>query len=34
MVLRIDIFHESYHLSLYNPFWIVNHTDLKLEFRV
>ncbi|CAF4608864.1 unnamed protein product [Rotaria sp. Silwood1] len=34
MVLHVDLFHESYHLSLYAPFWIVNHTDLNLEFRI
>jgi hypothetical protein len=30
----VDTFHDSYRLSLYAPFWIINHTDLKLEFRV
>ncbi|CAF1256037.1 unnamed protein product [Rotaria sordida] len=34
MALRVDLFHESYRLSLYAPFWIVNHTNLKLEFQI
>jgi len=34
MVLRVDTFHESYRLLLYSPFWIVNRTELQLEFQV
>ncbi len=34
MILRVDIFHESYRLLLYSPFWILNRTELKLEFQV
>ncbi len=34
MILRVDTFHESYRLLLYSPFWILNRTDLKLEFQV
>ncbi len=34
MLLRVDAYHESYRLSLYSPFWILNRTDLKLEFQV
>jgi hypothetical protein len=30
----MEIFHQSYRLLLYTPFWIVNHTNLKLEFQV
>jgi len=34
MILRVDILHKSYYLSLYSPFWILNRTELKLEFQV
>lgn len=34
MVLRVDTYHQSYRLSLYSPFWVLNRTDLKLEFQV
>ncbi len=34
MVLRIDSFHESFRLLLYSPFWILNRTELQLEFQV
>ena len=34
MVLRVDTFHESFRLSLYASFWILNRTDLQLEFQV
>ncbi len=34
MILRIDSFHESYRLLLYSPYWILNRTELKLEFQV
>ncbi|CAF3939022.1 unnamed protein product [Rotaria sp. Silwood2] len=34
MVLRVDAFHESYRLLLYSPLWILNRTDLKLEFQI
>jgi hypothetical protein len=34
MALRVDTYHESYRLSLYAPFWVLNRTDLKLEFQV
>jgi hypothetical protein len=34
MILHMETFHESCRLLLYAPFWIVNHTNLKLEFRV
>ena len=34
MVLRVDAYHESYRLSLYSPYWILNRTNLKLEFQV
>ncbi|CAF5098415.1 unnamed protein product, partial [Rotaria sp. Silwood1] len=34
MVLRVDTFHESYRLLLYSPFWILNRTQLNLEFQI
>lgn len=34
MILRVDAYHASYRLSLYTPFWVLNRTDLKLEFQV
>ncbi|CAF4454013.1 unnamed protein product [Rotaria socialis] len=34
MVLRVDTFHESYDLLLYSPFWILNRTELQLEFQI
>ncbi|CAF2545662.1 unnamed protein product [Rotaria sp. Silwood2] len=34
MVLRVDTFHESYRLLFYSPLWILNRTDLKLEFQI
>jgi hypothetical protein len=34
MILRVDAYHESYRLSLYTLFWILNRTNLKLEFQV
>jgi hypothetical protein len=34
MILRVDTFHESYRLLFYSPFWILNRTELKLEFQV
>ncbi|CAF1245225.1 unnamed protein product [Adineta ricciae] len=34
MVLRIDTYHESYRLLLYSPFWILNRTELSLEFQI
>ena len=34
MILRVDTYHESYRLSLYSPFWVLNRTDLKLELLV
>ncbi|CAF2933999.1 unnamed protein product [Rotaria sp. Silwood2] len=34
MVLRVDSFHESYRLLLYSPFWVLNRTELNLEFQI
>ncbi|UJR24151.1 hypothetical protein I4U23_027117 [Adineta vaga] len=34
MILRVDIYRESYRASFYSPFWIVNGTDLKFQFKV
>ena len=34
MVLRIDIYRGSYRASFYSPFWIINSTDLKFEFKI
>ncbi|UJR35157.1 hypothetical protein I4U23_027926 [Adineta vaga] len=34
IVLRVDTFHESYRLLLYSPFWILNRTELPLEFQI
>ncbi|CAF1265249.1 unnamed protein product [Rotaria sordida] len=34
MLLRVDAFHESFRLLLYSPLWILNRTDLKLEFQI
>ncbi|CAF1260195.1 unnamed protein product [Adineta steineri] len=34
MVLRVDTFHESYRLLFYSPFWILNRTELQLEFQI
>ncbi|UJR10669.1 hypothetical protein I4U23_014864 [Adineta vaga] len=34
LVLRVDAYHESYRLSIYSPFWIINRTNLKLEFQI
>ncbi|CAF0945953.1 unnamed protein product [Adineta ricciae] len=34
MVLRVDAYHESYRLSIYASFWILNRTNLKLEFQI
>ena len=34
MVLRVEAYHESYRLSLYSPFWVLNRTNLKLELQV
>ncbi|CAF1648367.1 unnamed protein product [Rotaria sordida] len=34
MILRVDAFHESYRLLFYAPFWILNRTDLKLDFQI
>ena len=34
MILRVDTYRDSYRASLYSPFWIVNSTDLKAEFKV
>lgn len=34
MVLRVDTYRESYRASFYSPYWIVNSTDLKFEFKV
>ncbi|CAF0895845.1 unnamed protein product [Rotaria sp. Silwood1] len=34
MILRVDAFHESYRLLFYSPLWILNRTDLKLEFQI
>jgi hypothetical protein len=34
MVLHMDVYQQSSRLSLYAPYWIINHTDLKLEYRV
>ncbi|CAF1065734.1 unnamed protein product [Adineta steineri] len=34
MVLRVDTYRQSYRTSLYSPYWIVNATDLKFEFKI
>ncbi|CAF0751812.1 unnamed protein product [Rotaria sordida] len=34
MVLRVDSFNESYRLLLYSPFWVLNRTELNLEFQI
>ena len=34
MVLRIDTYRGSYRASFYCPFWVVNATDLKFQFKV
>lgn len=34
MILRVDTYQESFRATLYSPFWIVNCTDLELEFKV
>ncbi|CAF4497379.1 unnamed protein product [Rotaria socialis] len=34
MCLYMTTLHEVQRLSLYAPYWIVNHTDLNLEFRI
>ncbi|CAF0869350.1 unnamed protein product [Rotaria sordida] len=34
MVLRVDSFNESYRLLLYSPFWVLNRTQLNLEFQI
>ncbi|CAF4508473.1 unnamed protein product, partial [Rotaria socialis] len=34
MYLRSDLFQTTDRLSLYSPFWILNRTDLKLEFQI
>jgi hypothetical protein len=34
MILRVDVSHVPYRLSLYSPFLIVNNTELKIEFQV
>jgi hypothetical protein len=34
MILQREVIHGSTRLLLYTPFWIVNQTRSKLEFRV
>ncbi|CAF1248487.1 unnamed protein product [Rotaria sordida] len=34
LLLRVQTYRESYRASLYSPYWIVNCTDLKFEFKV
>ncbi|UJR16774.1 hypothetical protein I4U23_003674 [Adineta vaga] len=34
MILRVDIYQESFRAALYSPFWIINCTNLKLEFKI
>ncbi|CAF0900458.1 unnamed protein product [Adineta steineri] len=34
MVLRVDTYRQSYRASFYSPFWIINSTDLKFEFKI
>ncbi|CAF1363637.1 unnamed protein product [Rotaria magnacalcarata] len=34
MILRVDAYHESYRLLLFSPFWILNCTDLKIDFQI
>ncbi|CAF3586652.1 unnamed protein product [Adineta steineri] len=34
MMLRVDAYHDSYRLSLYTPFWVLNRTNLKLELQI
>ncbi|CAF3896761.1 unnamed protein product, partial [Rotaria magnacalcarata] len=34
MCLYMSTLHEVQRLSLYAPYWIVNYTDLNLEFRI
>ncbi|CAF4288304.1 unnamed protein product, partial [Adineta steineri] len=33
MILRIDVYQESYRVMLYSPFWILNYTNFKIEFE-
>ncbi|CAF3861922.1 unnamed protein product, partial [Adineta steineri] len=34
MILRIDVYQESYRVMLYSPFWILNYTNFKIEFEI
>ncbi|CAF3774247.1 unnamed protein product [Adineta steineri] len=34
MILRIDVYRESYRVIIYSPFWILNYTNFKIEFEV
>ncbi|CAF1170061.1 unnamed protein product [Rotaria sordida] len=34
LLLRVDTYRASYRASLYSPYWIVNCTDMKFEFKV
>jgi len=34
LILRVDTFHASYRLQLYASFWILNRTNLRLEFQI
>ncbi|CAF3870792.1 unnamed protein product [Adineta steineri] len=34
LMLRVDIYRESYRASLYSVFWVLNCTDLKFEFKI
>ncbi|CAF3837772.1 unnamed protein product, partial [Rotaria sp. Silwood1] len=34
MILRVDTYRGSYRASFYSPFWIVNATDLKFQFKI
>ncbi|CAF4959633.1 unnamed protein product, partial [Rotaria sp. Silwood1] len=33
LLLRVDTYRASYRASLYSPYWIINCTDLKFEFK-
>ncbi|CAF1371560.1 unnamed protein product [Didymodactylos carnosus] len=34
MALRIEMFHESYRILLYAPYWILNRTSFDFDFQI
>ncbi|CAF1173038.1 unnamed protein product [Adineta ricciae] len=34
MILRVDTYRQSYRASFYSPYWIINGTDLKFQFKI